>query len=1133
MTIATVAFVALTATVHAQYTFSTLVGAGPRPGMMATASSAARVIGVAWDSQGRFYYSQTNQVVRVNQLGIIDLVIGNGLSGFGGDGGLATADSVALRFPGGLAVDSFNNLFIADTGNSRLRKVDGVSGNISTIAGTGVAGSSGDGGQATSSQVVPGTLAVDSNGNLYLSDYYSARVRKIASGTGVITSVAGTGANGFSGDGGPAVNATIGLIQGLAVDALGNLYLADTTNSRIRKVTAQTGTISTIAGKGLSDDSGDNGLATAAGISSPVGVAVDSTGNVYLGTSQFRIRKISAVNGLITTYAGPGNGAFGFSGYTGDGGLAVNATFTGGGQLAIDPSGNLLFADNGDSLVLQINGATTRIKAVAGNLMLIATQGDGGPASVALLSSISGLALGPVGTLYFSDSIASRVRQIVSQDSVTHDINQASTVSAFAGGGTGYGGDGGLAIGAGLGNYSARTANPIPIATDSAGNSYLISTGNVQGATPITRIRKISGGIITAIAGGGTLQGSAADGGLAINADLTGAKGLTANAAAVYVTDGSGNIRKIDVASGVISTIAQNTYATAIDVDAAGNLYFVAGSSIGKYSADTGQVKTIAGSYLPCSGVCNLVLLGLYTGAQLGDGGLAVNATLNSPQSVRVDLSGNVYIADTGAHRVRKISEGTSIITTIAGINAVGCSKSQGPATSSLLAAPSALAVDANGTVYVGDNQCVQVSKLTTAVPPVSYAGYLDNANCTSISGWAADKNRLGQSITVSIYDNSTLLTNVAANQSRGDVGAVLGDNGLHGFSYTIPGGLSPGVSHNIRVVYDTSTVDIVASPRAVSCTAGYAGYIDSSSCSGISGWVADKTRLNQPIVVTLWDGAVQIASITANGSRSDVGSFLGDNGLHGFSIPIPAGYSNGVGHTLQVRYESSSTQVPGSPVSLTCGVVTTPVYAGYIDTSNCNAISGWAADRSRLNLPILVTLWDGGTQIASVTANSFRSDVGNFLGDNGMHAFSLSIPPSVANGVGHTLQIRYETSTQQLPNSPVTLTCGSGGVNYAGYVDSASCNGINGWAADKLRLNQPLTVSLWDGVLQLASTTANASRSDVGNFLGDNGLHGFSVPIPPGYLNGVPHTLQMRFETSNTQVSGVPVTFTCGSSTP
>ena len=211
---------------------------------------------------------------------------------------------------------------------------------------------------------------------------------------------------------------------------------------------------------------------------------------------------------------------------------------------------------------------------------------------------------------------------------------------------------------------------------------------------------------------------------------------------------------------------------------------------------------------------------------------------------------------------------------------------------------------------------------------------------------------------------------------------------------------------------------------------------------------------------------------------------------------------------------------------------MTTPVYAGYTDTSSCNGISGWAADRSRLNQPILVTLWDGGTQIASVTANSFRSDVGNFLGDNGMHAFTLPIPPSIANGVGHLLQVRYETSTQQLPNSPVTLTCGSGSRNYAGYVDSASCNGINGWAADKLRLNQPITVSLWDGVSQLASTTANASRSDVGTFLGDNGLHGFSLPVPPGYSNGVMHTLQMRFETSNTQLSGAPVTLTCGSST-
>ena len=311
-----------------------------------------------------------------------------------------------------------------------------------------------------------------------------------------------------------------------------------------------------------------------------------------------------------------------------------------------------------------------------------------------------------------------------------------------------------------------------------------------------------------------------------------------------------------------------------------------------------------------------------------------------------------------------------------------------------------------------------------------------------------------------------------------------------------------------------------------------YTGYVDSASCSGISGWAADKNRLNTSIVVTLWDGVTQIASATANGSRSDVGGILGDNGLHAFSIPIPAGTANGVSHNLQLRYETSSTQVLGSPFALTGGSAGGANYAGYVDSASCNGISGWAADKNRLNTSIVVTLWDGGTQIASTTANGSRSDVGGVLGDNGLHGFSIPIPAGTANGVAHNLQIRYETSSTQLLGSPATLTCGAaGGTNYTGYVDSSSCSGISGWAADKNRLNTPIVVTLWDGGTQIASTTANGSRSDVGGVLGDNGLHGFSIPIPAGTANGATHTLQIRYETSASQLAGSPTNLTCGSS--
>ena len=422
---------------------------------------------------------------------------------------------------------------------------------------------------------------------------------------------------------------------------------------------------------------------------------------------------------------------------------------------------------------------------------------------------------------------------------------------------------------------------------------------------------------------------------------------------------------------------------------------------------------------------------------------------------------------------------------------------------------------------------------LTCGITGTNYTGYVDSASCSGINGWAADKSRLNTSITVTLWDGGIQVASVIANGSRGDVGGILGDNGLHGFSIPIPASVANGTAHNLQIRYESSTSQLPGSPTTLTCGQtgnNYTGYVDSASCSGITGWAADKNRLNSSIVVTLWDGGTQVASNTASGSRGDVGGVLGDNGLHGFSIPIPASVANGVAHNLQIRYETSTSQLPGSPLTLTCGQTGTN-YTGYVDSASCNGISGWAADKNRLNVPITVTLWDGGTQVASTTANGSRGDVGGLLGDNGFHGFSIPIPASVANGTAHNLQIRYESSTSQLPGSPSTLTCGQTSNNYTGWVDSSSCSGINGWAADKNRLNTPILVTLWDGGTQVASVTANGSRGDVGGLLGDNGLHGFSIPIPSSVANGSTHTLQVRYETSASQLPGSPTNLTCGGS--
>jgi sugar lactone lactonase YvrE len=234
-----------------------------------------------------------------------------------------------------VAVDSVGNVYIADLGNKRIRKVSG--GTITTIAGNGAAGFSGDGGPATSASLsAPYGVALDSTGSLYTADNDNNRIRKVSGGT--ITTVAGNGNLGFSGDGGPATSASLAQPEGLAVDSSGNLYIADTRNHRIRKLSG--GTITTIAGNGTPGFSGDGGPATSASLYNPGGVAVDSAGNLYIADSNNnRIRKVSG--GTITTVAGNGN-----AGFSGDGGPATSASLNYPIGIAVDSAGDLYTADS-------------------------------------------------------------------------------------------------------------------------------------------------------------------------------------------------------------------------------------------------------------------------------------------------------------------------------------------------------------------------------------------------------------------------------------------------------------------------------------------------------------------------------------------------------------------------------------------------------------------------------------------------------------------------------------------------------------------------------------------------------------------------------------------------------------------
>ena len=305
---------------------------------------------------------------------IISTLAGNGTWRFSGDRGPGT--SASLAYPTGVAVDGGGNVLIAEFNNQRIRRVAAGTGIITTVAGNGVASFSGDGGPGTSASLrSPYGLAVDGGGNVLIADNGNNRVRRLAAGMGVITTVAGNGVAGFSGDGGPGTSASLWNPRGVAVDGGGNLLIADNFNHRIRWLSAITGIITTVAGTGLQGFSGDGGPGTSASLSLPWGVAVDGGGNVLIADSNnHRVRRVAAGTGVITTVAGNGE-----EGFNGDGGPGTSASLWYPSGVAVDGRGNVYIADSGNSCIRRVAAGTGVITTVAGNGTR-GFSGDGGPA---------------------------------------------------------------------------------------------------------------------------------------------------------------------------------------------------------------------------------------------------------------------------------------------------------------------------------------------------------------------------------------------------------------------------------------------------------------------------------------------------------------------------------------------------------------------------------------------------------------------------------------------------------------------------------------------------------------------------------------------------------------------------------
>lgn len=679
----------------------------------------------------------------------ISTVAGNGSVAFSGDGGAATSAAMSTS---NVVVDVSGNLYIADSANHRIRKVS-TNGIVTTVAGNGSSGFSGDGGEAVAASLSLGEftgLAIDASGDLFVADAQNNRIRKVSPG-GIITTIAGNGTRGFSGDGGPATSASLNMggYSGLAVDVSGNLFIADSENNRIRKISPN-GVITTVVGDGSYGSTGDGGPATLAGLTQPLGLVVDGSGDLFIAdTNGGVVRKVSA-SGSITTVAGSGCYQAGLPGRCmsatlGDGGPATSATMY-PTAVALDSSGELLIADAANARIRKVSAAGV-ITTVAGDGSS-AFSGDGGPATSAALSYPQGIVVGAGGNLFIADTDNNRIREVsggasaasisVTPSSLNFKVQAGASGQIQAIEITGSAGTSWQAVatspnGSWLSVQPSSGQTPATLAAivNSASMQPGVYQGSITiqapGAAPPSSTIGVTltvtsasgpGGAISTIAGNGT-AGFLGDGGQATLAELYHPAGVTVDGSGnLFVADSANHaVRKISVA-GVITTVASFSGGTPsapgegilgdVVVDAAGNL-FIADSInqvVRKLSA-TGALTTVAGNG---------------TQGYSGDGGSAAAASLNWPAGLAVDGNGNLFIADSYNNRIRKVSA-NGIITTIAGNGAEAFSGDGGPAASASLFLPNGVALDTSGNLFIADFGNNRVRKVSVSGIITTVAG--------------------------------------------------------------------------------------------------------------------------------------------------------------------------------------------------------------------------------------------------------------------------------------------------------------------------------------------------------------------------------------------------------------------------
>jgi hypothetical protein len=997
---------------------ATVAGGGPN-NLVPLSSSVGTPIGLAQDPTGNVYFADphSNRIYEISTGGVLTVFAGSGGPGYMGDTGLATA--AELLAPTGVFADSSGNVYIADSGNNVIREVKTGTGIITTIAGTGTAGFTGDTGAATSATLNnPTGLYVDSSGDVFIADTGNNVIREIVAGT--IMRVAGNAAGtaGAGGNGGPATSASLNDPLGVSLDSAGNIYIADHNNNEVREVVKTSGNIVIFAGTGTAGILGNNVLATTAELNGPSSVFVDANNNVFIAdTNNSIIREVLASNSKIQLVAGNG-----LAGFTGDGGTATFAELSFPRGVLVDTTGNIFIADTGNSFIRIVGALSGTIEAFAGNGTL-SYSGDGQIALDASLNTPTGVAVDGSGDIFIADSLNNVIREVTAS---------TGTISTIAGSGAaGSTGSGGLAT-------NALLNKPAGVFVDGFGDVFIADTGNNVIREVVATNGSVVGATIKTVAGNGS-AGNSGDNGFAIQAELSASTGVYVDAAGdIFIADtGNNRVREVLASTGFIIPIAGTGTAgfsgdgasaktatlsgpTSVSLDLFGNVYIAdtGNNVIREVLASNGNIVTYAGNHALGAG-------------SAGDGGAATSAQLNGPAGIVLDASGNLFISDTKNNDVREVPISNLTIQLVAGNHTAGFSGDGGLAVGAALHTPVGLALDGLGGIEVADSANDRIRDVSGLVV-VPTAGITPTT--LTFNNQAIGRASAGQPVTLKNTGSAPLLiANVAI--TGANLGSFSQTNNCAGVT------LQPAASCTITATFTPAASGPLTANLSITDSAPGSPQIVTLTGTGVSAVSLSPTGLSFALQINGTASPSQAITLTNNQSvalnfistPSQPAFTISGVNASSFSQTNTCGVTLNAGGTcsISVTFTPATTgsnsanlvivdDAPGGQQSATLFGLGTGATATFSPTS----LTFTTTQVTTTSAAQVVTLTNNGKEALNISSIDFTGEGDSYFNTT---QTSTSCGPQVLPGANCTISVTFSPLVGGTTSAFLTVTDSAG----------------------------------------------------------------------------------------------------------